>query len=88
MTEKEFEKALQELGFDTKFKNKKEKLYYMYCIASIYRKKIEIVKISKNKCYRKIISEKGIDISKWAMMRNYNAELKSNKFEIIEANIV
>lgn len=88
MTEEEFKKALQEWGFDTKFKNRKEKLYYMYCIAGIYRKKMEIVKISKNKCYRKIISKKGIDTSKWAMMRNYNDELKSNKFEIIEANIV
>jgi hypothetical protein len=44
--------------------------------------------MSKRKCYRKVIQNRGLETSKWATMRNYNDELKSNKYEIIEANII
>ena len=88
MSEEEFEKALINWGISSKFKNKKERLYYMYCVASIYHKKIEVIKVSKKKCYRKIMQGQGIETSKWATMRNYNNELKSNRYEIIEANII
>ena len=88
MTEEEFKKVLQEWGVEKDFKNKKERLYFMYCVAEICEKRIEIIKISKSKCYRKIIEGKGLNTSKWATMRNYDNNLKSNKFEIIEANIV
>ena len=60
----------------------------MYCVAYIYHKKIEIIKVSKKKCYKKIMQGQAIEVSKWAMMRNYNDELKSNRYEIIEANII
>ena len=88
MSEEEFEKALKNWGVSSEFKNKKDKLYKMYCIASLYNKKIEIIKVSKRKCYRKIMKKRGIETSKWAMMRNYNDELKSNRYEIIKANII
>lgn len=88
MGEEEFEEALRSWGISSNFKNKKEKLYYMYCVASMYSKKIEIIKVSKRKCYTKIMQGQAIEVSKWAMMRNYNDELKSNKYEIIEANII
>lgn len=88
MSEEEFKKALKDWGVSSEFKNKKDRLYYMYCIASLYNKKIEIIKVSKRKCYRKIMKKRGIEISMWAMMRNYNDELKSNRYEIIEANII
>lgn len=88
MNEEEFEKALKDWGVSSEFKNKKDKLYRMYCVASIYHKKIEIIKVSKRKCYRKIMQGQGIETSKWATMRNYNDELKSNRYEIIEANII
>lgn len=88
MSEEEFEEALRNWGVSSKFKNKKDKLYKMYCIASIYNKKIEIIKVSKSRCYRKIMQGHGIETSKWAAMRNYNDELKSNRYEIIEANII
>ncbi len=88
MTEEQFKKVLREWSVEPKFKNKKEKLYYMYCVAYIYHKKIEIIKVSKKKCYKKIMQGQAIEVSKWAMMRNYNDELKSNRYEIIEANII
>lgn len=88
MNEEEFEEALKNWGVSSKFKNKKDKLYKMYCIAYIYHKKLEIIKMSKRKCYRKVIQNRGLETSKWATMRNYNDELKSNKYEIIEANII
>lgn len=88
MSEEEFKKALKSYGISLNFKNKKDKLFKMYCVAAIYHKKIEIIKVSKRKCYRKIVQGQGIEISKWAMMRNYNNELKSNKYEIIEVSII
>lgn len=88
MSDEEFVQALKEWGVDINFKTPKDKLYKMYCIASIYHKKLEIIKMSKGKCYRKVIQNRGLETSKWATMRNYNDELKSNKYEIIEANII
>lgn len=88
MIDEEFIQALKEWGVDTNFKTPKDKLYYMYCIAYIYNKKIEIIKVSKRKCYTKIMQGQAIEVSKWATMRNYNDELKSNRYEIIEANII
>lgn len=54
MNDEEFIQALKEWGVDTNFKTPKDKLYYIYCIAYIYNKKIEIIKISKRKCYKKL----------------------------------
>lgn len=88
MTEEEFIQALKEWGVDTNFKTPKDRLYFMYCIAYIYNKKLEIIKTSKRKCYRKVIQGRGLETSKWATMKNYNAELKSNRYEIIEVNII
>jgi hypothetical protein len=88
MSDEEFVQALKEWGVDINFKTPKDKLYKMYCIAYIYHKKLEIIKMSKRKCYRKVIQNRGLETSKWATMRNYNDELKSNKYEIIEVNII
>ena len=63
MNDEEFIQALKEWGVDTNFKTPKDKLYYMYCIASIYNKKIEIIKVSKRKCYTNFTKAKRINIS-------------------------
>lgn len=90
MSEEEFILACKEWDIDINFKNIKDKIYYMYCIAGIKGKGIKITKISKRSCYVKVIRGQGIETSKWATMRNYDNNLKHNngKFKIIEFEIV
>lgn len=70
--------------------NPKKKLLTYNYIAEINGKRLEIIKIIKNSCIRKVISNRGLNTNFWAIHRNYNDNLehKNKNIKIIDFEII
>lgn len=67
-----------------KFTTSKGILYCYYLFAEHHSGyAVKIIRVTKSKCIEKTIkSQKGLMVSKWAMMRNYNDNLEHKNGEI------
>lgn len=77
---------------DKNFTTPKGSLYCFYLFAEDHAEyAIRILKVTKSECIEKIIkSQKGLTVSKWAMMRNYNDNLEhiNGKMKIMDFELI
>lgn len=77
---------------DKEFTTPKGILYCFYLFAESHIEyAVRIVKVTKSKCIEKIIkSERGLQISRWAMYKNYNDNLehRNGKIKIMDFELV
>lgn len=94
MDKEEIEKAYLDLELNewdwAGFDNPKQTLLTYNVIAWFKKKRLLIVKIVGNKCIRKVITYKGLDVSRYNIDKNYNDELKhkNGKIKIIDFEII
>lgn len=77
-------------GYKWRFEPIKEKLLTYNIIAWHNNKKLKITRITENKCISKIITTKGLDVSRFYIQENYNDNLehKNGKVKIIDFEII
>lgn len=77
---------------DKEFTTPKGILYCFYLFAESHTEyTVRILRVTNSKCIEKIIkSQKGLMVSKWAMMRNYNDNLEhiNGKMKIMDYELV
>lgn len=93
MSEEEIKKFFKDNNFDnTKygFDTPKKSILTYNVIAWFNNKKMKITKVTKNKCIEKVITYKGLDVSRFSIDRNYNDNLehKNGKIKIIDFEII
>ena len=77
---------------DKEFATSKGTLYCFYLFAEDHEEyAVRILSVTKSKCIEKIIkSKQGLNVSRWAMYRNYNDNLehKNGKIKIMDFELV